>query len=686
MAYAISYTDSVNKGTITVADNTLNTETTLSLPGRFTTAYGQAISENFLHLLENFAGASAPQRPVEGQLWYDTTNNVDQLKIYDGTIWQSAAGLKKASSEPAVANSSAGDLWVNTGAQQLYLFTGSTWVLVGPEFTDGLLTGTKSDVLVGTDNLNYNVLSIKIQDKTAFIISDRAFTPKTAIEGFTTGIKAGMNVSTTALFGTETLKYYGTAEKADALVVGTTTVPAANFIRTDQTSTSNFDLKIKNNSGIVIGTGGQLTLQVDGEQGVIQHNTSGSNIDFRLRNGSVTPTVMRIDAAGKVGINNSAPEQDLDVSGNIKIGAKTGVAGSGFLNITSTIDSSSINTGSLITTGGIGVALNAYIGGDVDIGGLLQTGNISPDASSTRSIGTLSNKYDSIYANTFYGNIQGNVSGTVSGRAGSADKLASATTFSVSGDVQAASFEFDGQTGGSTKTFNMSIANTFISSKTVTYSAENSDELLINRPTGETGVFRVTKNNFLKSIPLTPIGTMVMFGGTTAPLGWLFCDGSEIRKSDYNDLWLSIGFNFKDSSLISDSGVNFFALPDMRGRFPLGLDAMGGSSANRVTDVAADTIGGTGGTQNTTLEVQNLPEHEHDMEGDSGTQYYATRVGSGTPDDTDAIQLSITSGTQGTQGLASSGGIKTTTSLGTPMNTIDPYLAVNYIIYSGVTS
>ena len=252
--------------------------------------------------------------------------------------------------------------------------------------------------------------------------------------------------------------------------------------------------------------------------------------------------------------------------------------------------------------------------------------------------------------------------------------------------MQAASFEFDGQTGGSTKTFNMSIANTFISSKTVTYSAENSDELLINRPTGETGVFRVTKNNFLKSIPLTPIGTMVMFGGTTAPSGWLFCDGSEIRKSDYNDLWLSIGFNFKDSSLISDSGVNFFALPDMRGRFPLGLDAMGGSSANRVTDVAADTIGGTGGTQNTTLEVQNLPEHEHDMEGDSGTQYYATRVGSGTPDDTDAIQLSITSGTQGTQGLASSGGIKTTTSLGTPMNTIDPYLAVNYIIYSGVTS
>ena len=215
---------------------------------------------------------------------------------------------------------------------------------------------------------------------------------------------------------------------------------------------------------------------------------------------------MRIDASGKVGINNSAPEQDLEVAGNIKLTPKTGVAGSGFLQITSTTNSNSISTGSIITSGGLGVALNAYVGGDVDVGGILQTGNIAPDTGSTRNIGTLINKYDNIYANTFIGNVQGNVSGTVSGRAGSADKLASATTFSVSGDVQAASFEFDGQTGGSTKTFNMSIANTFISSKTVTYSAENSDELLINRPTGETGVFRVTKNNFLKSIPLTPIG------------------------------------------------------------------------------------------------------------------------------------------------------------------------------------
>ena len=52
----------------------------------------------------------------------------------------------------------------------------------------------------------------------------------------------------------------------------------------------------------------------------------------------------------------------------------------------------------------------------------------------------------------------GNVSGTVSGRAGSADKLTSPTTFRITGDVSAEDFVFDGQVGGSTKTFPLVLA------------------------------------------------------------------------------------------------------------------------------------------------------------------------------------------------------------------------------------
>jgi microcystin-dependent protein len=683
MPYTINYTDTVNKGTITVADNTLNEETTLRFPGRGTTSYGQSVNENFLHLLENFANTSAPLRPVEGQLWYDSTQGVDQLKVYDGTNWVASGGLKKASAAPAVANSSAGDLWVNTESQQLYLFTGSAWVLVGPDFSDGLLTGAQSQAIVGTDDITYNVLSIKVENQPVIIISSQAFIPKVSIKGFRTGINPGMNIADEAIVGLQALKYFGTAEKAEALVVAGTSIPASNFLRGNAASSTDYQLSIKSNDGIKIGTGGQLSLTIDENTGVIQHNTAGSSIDVRMRSGNLTPTVVSINSDGNVGFNNSAPEESIDVKGNIKISPKTGEAETGVLQITSTINSTSIGTGSITTTGGIGVALNAYIGGDVDVGGILQTGNIAPDSNSIRNIGTSINKYAEIHSTTFFGNIQGNVSGTVSGRAGSADRLASATTFALSGDVEPNSFEFDGQTGGSTKTFVVSIADSFISNKDVTYDASNADELLLNVTTGTTGVKRITKRNFLKTIPLVPAGAMMPFGGEEAPEGWLLCDGQEVNKSDYNELWIAIQHNFKDPSLVSDNGVNKFTLPDFRGRFALGLDNMGGPSANRVTDIAADAIGGNAGNETTTIGTNNLPEHEHDLEGDSGTQFYGVRVGAGEPVDDNAITLPIEPGLGGTQGIASSGGIKTESALGTPLGVMNPYLAVNYIIYTG---
>ena len=55
---------------------------------------------------------------------------VDQLKLYDGTTWISAPGLKKATQRP-MPTIVTGDPWVDTDNQQLYLYTGLGWVLVG---------------------------------------------------------------------------------------------------------------------------------------------------------------------------------------------------------------------------------------------------------------------------------------------------------------------------------------------------------------------------------------------------------------------------------------------------------------------------------------------------------------------------------------------------------------------------
>ena len=455
MAYIVSHTDLANKGTITVEDNTINQVTSLDIPGRNTTAYGTAIADNFLHLLENFAFNTSPRNPVEGQLWYDTTVGADQLKIYDGTNWISASGLKKATNEPAANQSVVGDLWVDTDNQQLYLYTGSGWILVGPTFSDGLSTGVKPTVITGTDNVSYTVLQVEIKAKVAAIISAEAFTPKIVISGFTT-ISPGYNLSTADITGDGAGKYYGVAEKAENLIVGSTTVPASSFLRNDVTSTSLYALKIKNNSGIIVGADSAMSIGVEGQAGIIAHQTSGSNIDIRVNDAGEIKTVVRIDSEARVGINNLSPDQALDVVGNIQTDSNLLVEG--------TTQSSTISTGSITTKGGVGIAKKLFVGGDSNIAGLLTTQNIVPNVTNARNLGTANEQWLNVYSQNFIGNLTGNITGTVSGRSASADKLASPTTFQMTGDVSAPSFSFDRQ-DESNKTFTTTIANSFIANK-----------------------------------------------------------------------------------------------------------------------------------------------------------------------------------------------------------------------------
>jgi len=84
MPYTVDYSTS-SKTAIVVNDGTVDTTTSLSLIGKNYTNFGELLNENLLHMLENFANASAPTNPTEGQLWYDTTNSV--LKLYDNGQW-----------------------------------------------------------------------------------------------------------------------------------------------------------------------------------------------------------------------------------------------------------------------------------------------------------------------------------------------------------------------------------------------------------------------------------------------------------------------------------------------------------------------------------------------------------------------------------------------------------------------
>ena len=86
MAYTITLTDGVVLTTI--ADNTVDTTTSLTLIGHNFSGYGGYIAEDFVHLLENFANSTPPSTPLVGQLFYNKAT--DALQIWTGTTWTNA--------------------------------------------------------------------------------------------------------------------------------------------------------------------------------------------------------------------------------------------------------------------------------------------------------------------------------------------------------------------------------------------------------------------------------------------------------------------------------------------------------------------------------------------------------------------------------------------------------------------
>lgn len=673
MPYSVPYTDQQNNGTITVVDNTLNQQTSLKIPGQNFSGYAPAIAENFLHLLENFASATEPSRPTEGQLWYNSTPGQEQLKVYDGTNWVPAGGLNKAPNQPDVAAAQIGDIWVDTDNQQLYLNSGSGWVLVGPNFSDGLATGASPTTVLGTDNEEYTIVLVEVRARPVAIIASSSFTPKTVIPGFTI-IRPGVNLSNRDITGDGSPKFIGTSERAEGLIVNNETIEAGNFLRGDTTSTTLFPINVQNNTGILIGTDAALSVGVEGQAGIIQHQIEGSNIDVRVRSGGTSRTVLRVDSSQRIGINNEAPDESLDVIGSIKTDSKIIADG--------TDQSTTINEGAITTRGGAGIAKNLNVGGNSTFANLSTFANIVPDGNNTRNFGTPNAKWQTAYATTFVGNLTGNVNGTVSGISGSANKLTSATTFKLSGDITAPDLVFDGQTGGTTKVFDASLSNAVISSKDEVTSTNTDDEILINRPSGTTGLFKISRRTLLDAVPTNPPGVVLPYAGPTAPPGWLLCDGEEYRISEYSELFEVIQYAFGARPTVTSG---FFKVPDFRGRLPLGADNMGGTDANNVTAGYAEDVGLTGGSETQAIATENLPEHEHDLRGDQGDQFYAIRDVAGAPRDNEAIQYDAPSDTGNGQALPKSGGIITDTTLGQPLNTMNPTLTMNYIIYTGRT-
>lgn len=704
MSYQIDHSDRTNYGSITVADQSINQETSLGFVGKNYTGYAKSLAENFLHLLENFAKADAPPNPIIGQLWYDTNiNNIPaqpQLKVWDGTNWTAAGNVNKKIVRPTTAV--IGDLWVDTSNQQLYLWSGSNWILVGPQFSEGSQSGPKVDVVYDALNVAHTILSFIIGGQTVAIISKDAFTPKVVIDGFT-AINQGINMSSKDfdLNGVMLNKFWGTADRADKLVVSgyAEGLDANNFLRTDVTNTTSFGINIRNNAGLTIGTDLNTVLSnnSNGSTALI-NKTEGSTIYVRVNQSGTLKDVLTVTGT-TIGVNKTNPTEALDVNGMIQ--------SSDGLVITANTDSTNLTTGSIRTAGGASITKTLYVGTGANITGTTTSNTIHPSANNLYDLGTDALRYKTIYANTignedlstvFRGSFSGAFNGSVTG---TATRLTSATDFSLTGDVSSNTVSFNGAQIGGVATFNTVLSADVIATKDTAYDTLSTDEILINRV--GTGLRKTTKNTFLSKLPFVPTGTIFPFAGlsTNIPSGYLLCDGAEVQISQYPTLYAVIGNTYKGADPYI--GVSTFRLPDLRGRFPLGADNMNngiavpllpdgatagttvGTMANRVTDVTADSVGLANGNEEKTIQTRNLPQHTHDLTGSNGTQFYAPTIDTtGSVDITDDNAVGKTSQmTEGFSRLLPNAGNVAAPQVDVPLNVMNPYLTINYIIFTG---
>jgi len=145
-----------------------------------------------------------------------------------------------------------------------------------------------------------------------------------------------------------------------------------------------------------------------------------------------------------------------------------------------------------------------------------------------------------------------------------------------------------------------------------------------------------------------PAGTIIMYGASTAPSGWLACNGSAVSRTTYATLFAVIGTTFG-----AGDGSTTFNVPDFRRRVAVGSGGVGSS-------VLGNTIGSLGGEETHTLSIAEMPVHTHGLPTNPGSGSVYGAFGGG-----NAVANSYTS--------SSTGG-------GGAHNIMQPSLVVRYII------
>src|SRR6056300_385978 len=282
----MSYTVNKSDGTVLtiVGDGTVdNTTTDITLVGRKYSGYGEVLNENLVKLLESFANRTAPNNPLEGQVWYDTLEG--RLKVYTGSEFKPTGGPLVQDTQPA--GLVIGDLWINNESNQLYFYDGVDLSLAGPIYTQSEgKHGWIVENIIDQGNNGRSVTALYVNDLRVAILSRYQFTPASIISGFAQ-INVGLNFSTTVTG----LKLHGTATSADA-VAG---IAPGQFLRSDENDITTGTLGILSDSGLTIGANSNLTTFINSNTTTIKNNLQDRDLVVQVNSSATGGLLNAID-------------------------------------------------------------------------------------------------------------------------------------------------------------------------------------------------------------------------------------------------------------------------------------------------------------------------------------------------------------------------------------------------------
>jgi hypothetical protein len=346
----MSYTITTTAGSslATIADGTVNSTTTsLTLIGKNYAGYGIFLNENYIKLLENFNNSSAPSAPLTGQLWYDSAGT---LKVWNGSSWKPISSSAAGNQSPS--NPIIGDLWYDSQNVQLNVYTGSTWLPVGPAYTttSGGTSGAVVETMYDAVPTPHVVVKFYVQSTVVAILSkDASFAPNPGLSGFT-NVVPGFNLSTAI----PNSVFTGTVTTAASLQG----ITASQFLRSDQAATTAYTLGV---GGLSVGSDLAITAAGD-----VSYTNSTSNRDINFfvnKSGSTTKAVGIVGTTGAVTFSNAVAI-----------------------------------TGALTTTGAATMSSTTLLSGITTIGA-----QVLPSLNNSIEIGSTSFKFANVWATTFRG-------------------------------------------------------------------------------------------------------------------------------------------------------------------------------------------------------------------------------------------------------------------------------------------